>query len=133
MLCTLSLFSPIASVSSQWEIELYFNPLFDKFSLRNSKFTYCNNWVHNAISVISYTDTNKIIRGNLISIFFFAFVAFLSYRMLKRDICCPSKFAKIKYPMLLKYVETSSILSADTKEITPFTWELLAILTRQVQ
>ena len=132
MLCTLSLFSPIAPVSSQLEIELYYNPLFDQFILRNSRFTYCNNGVHNAISVISYTDTNKNIRGSLISIFF-AFVAFLIYRMLKRDICCPSKFAKIKYPMLLKYVETNSILSADTKEITPFTWELLAILTRQVQ
>ena len=114
------------------EKELYFNQILVKFILRSSRFTYCNNGVHNAISVISYTDTNKIIRGNLISIFF-AFVAFFSYRMLKRDICCPSKYAKMKYPVLLKYVETSSILSADTKEITPFTWELLAILTRQVQ
>ena len=103
--------------------------IFDKFVLWNSRFTYCNN----AISIISYTDTNKNIQGSLISISFFAFIAFLSYRMLKRDICCPSKFTEIEYAMLLKYVETNSILSADTKKITPFTWELLAILTRQVQ
>ena len=67
----------------QIEIQLYFNHLFDKFILRNSKFTYCNNGVHNAMSVISYTDTNKNIREAVLLVSFFAFVAFLSYRMLK--------------------------------------------------
>ena len=130
MLCRISLLSPISLVSSQLEIELYLNSTNSSYGIRDLHIVIMEYIMQYQLSVI---QTQIKIFEAVWLVSFFAFVAFLSYRMLKSDICCPSKFAKIKYPMLLKYVETSSILSADTKEITPFTWELLVILTRQVQ